>query len=633
MKKLPLFVTSALVGIAGSAGAVINNPGFAPEAAFTESSPPSAWQLRDLVDRALISQADFAALGNHVFRFEVLQRGFGDNKLEQCVPRASGQDFAFSTLLRTAMPDPDLAVRLNIEFYRSEADCLEREERLSIGNDDFDFSLDIAANIWTEFRSGTYDGADLQAAGNPSWARISVRLRDRSDEGNPADPPRIVYIDRVTANGQLVTNGDFSEVEFPALVEFDQDSGPIGWTMRDAFEGAVVETRDFARSNARVFRFNQLTDAFGPNKLEQCVALPSGTQNVQFGTWVRTPAPKPELGVRLNMDFYPDIESCLFREQRIQRSDTDIFLDADFIAADTWQRVQTSSVDITDFPIDARFVRLRISARDQSGSNTPLFFDDLSSSLSNPLTTGAWFDPASDGQGFVLNQTDLGLTGFFYGYADGLPLWLQIPLYSGPVVFGQAFATRVLGVNGGVFGEPEDPNNPPVWGQAVFQFDDCDSGSVRLTGMDGDQELSLIQLAGVAGTAPDCLSVDAADQPVGLTGIWFDPDNAGQGWTLTYTPGGLVGFFYGYDVDGDPLWLLTQTPVSIEPGAVATAVLVSGRGGSFGEPVAPADLSVWGEVEFDFANCESGEIRISGLDGEQVQPLIRLIGATGLPGC
>lgn len=622
----------ALLAVAPAAMAVLLNPSFTPEAAFTEANPPQGWSLRDQEDRALISAADFAFSGGNVFRFEVLQRGFGANKLEQCVARPTGEDFDFGAWMRSPHPADGLAARFNIEFYRTEADCLEREERLSIGNDDFDVDLDMPANVWTAFRSGSYDGSDLNSA-NAQWARVSLRLRDRTDDGDPADPPRIVYIDHLTGpNGALLSNGNFSQVDFPALIEFDEDSGPLGWTMRDLENGAVVEARDFARSQGRVFRFNQLTENFGANKLEQCLAIPTGSESVQFSTWVRTPAPREELGVRLNMDFYPGLEDCLFRENRLQRSDSDIFLNPENFPADEWARIQTTAVGLADLPNNAGFVRLRISARDTSGDNTPLFFDEASTTLSNPNLTGPWFDPATSGQGFNLQLAPNGLFGFFYGYDNGQPLWLNVDVYSGPIVFGEVIDLGLLSGTGGTFGNPATPN-PMPWGRLQVQFTSCTTAEMVMVGEAGTQTFNA-QIAGVLDglDLDDCRSLESSNQPVAISGAWLDLDTVGQGWNFLVTPSGLFGYFYGYAADGEQLWLVSDVqPVAL--GEPVTLNLLAARGGQFDQPVAPESLESWGTAEITFASCSGAELNLDGLDGEQLQSIQILAPVEGIPGC
>ena len=638
MKLINTMLAATLL-LSGNALAFVINNAFQAEQAFDEASPPEGWFLRDQEDRALISSASFALAGDNVFRFERLRRGFGANKLEQCVPVNTANPFQFGVWVRTATPHEDLSLRLNIEFYSAKGNCEERLLRNDqVGNDDFDFGLDIQPNVWTEFASEPYSPGDF-AGQNITWARISIRVRDRTDEGDPSDPPRIVYLDGVWASGgDVVVNHDFALVDFPDQLDFDEDSGPIGWTMRDVLSGATVEVTDFARRGNRVFYFNELSEAFGDNKLEQCIALPSGSAGVRFSTWVHTPQPDPGLGVRLNMDFYPGLNECLDRDERIQRTDTDVFITPDSFAPDTWQRIETTTVDVTELPSTATHVRIRISARDQSNDGLPgglvLYFDDVATNLVNPQITGGWYDPATDGQGFNFQTSPVGLFGYYYGYGAGERLWLVTVPVQAPIVFGQPIELTVLGPQGGVFGDPIDPGqaDPFFWGRLILQFDSCSSGQAVLEGEDGVQAFDLALLSGVAGLNDGCTGPVVTDAPVDLTGAWYDPSTAGEGWNLLYTPGGLFGYFYGYSADGEPLWLGSNIqPVTL--GEPTTLTLVTGEGGDFTAPIPPSGLIPWGELEVNFSNCNTATAEVTGVDGSQTLNLFKLAPAQGLPGC
>lgn len=268
------------LGLSTGALALATNPGFWPEAVFDEANPPAGWDLRDQEARALVSRVDFAYSGQHVFRFEQLDSGFGANKLEQCVELIPGEDFDFGIMVRSPVPSEQMAVRLNVEFYANQGDCQSRSDRnAQIGNDDFDHALDLPANAWRAYGSGVYSADSLLDAGAPGFARISFRLRDRSgEEGQPAERRRQVYLDAPWANGAVaLANPSFDLVDYPEDIRFEQDSGLLGWDLRDVAGGAWLSQVDFARSNGTVFWFDQLERGFGDNKLEQCVALPTGT--------------------------------------------------------------------------------------------------------------------------------------------------------------------------------------------------------------------------------------------------------------------------------------------------------------------------------------------------------------------
>lgn len=120
----------------------------------------------------------------------------------------------------------------------------------------------------------------------------------------------------------------------------------------------------------------------------------------------------------------------------------------------------------------------------------------------------------------------------------------------------------------------------------------------------------------------------------GLTGVWHDPKTDGQGWNFHAVPSGLVGFFYGYGVNGEPLWLMTEEiRGDIEPGEAVTYNLLQGSGGDFNAPVVPDELDHWGEVTFVFEDCDRASAEIDGLDGSATHELIRVAETAGLPDC
>lgn len=629
------------VGLSTSAMALPTNTGFVPEAAFDEVSPPTGWDLRDQEARALISRAAFALSGENVFRFESLQRGFGDNKLEQCVALESGEDFDFGIWLRTPTPSEALALRLNVEFYAGEADCLSRDERNgNIGNDDFDFDLDIPANVWTRFGSDSYSADDLSDAGTITHARISYRVRDRSgEEGEPAIPLTQVYLDGAWVNGgEGPANAGFDEVSYPDDLSFAEGSGPIGWILRDLAGLAFVSQVDFARSNGTVFWFEQLERGFGDNKLDQCVALPSGTTEATISTWVMTMEPNDDLRVRFASEFYASQADCLLRENQIgERFDTDVRINTAVADEGEWGRIESDPVVFADdLPEAPAYLRISLRARDRTddgeSAGSILFFDDIDTNLANPVVSGAWFDPVFEGEGLNLQQAPSGLFGYWYGYDDGQPLWLQIGLYDGPIVFGQDFEAPVYRPAGGVFGDPID-ELPPIWGRLVIRFDSCTTAQATLSGDSGSQSYDLIILGPIDGVdLENCRSVTETENPAGLSAAWFEPATSGQGWNFVYTPAGLLIYFYGYDADGVPLWLVNNVkPVSL--GETVSFDLLRGRGGDFGAPVSSTELEMWGTVEMTFDSCEQINAVISGEDGSQEQGLVVLAPTVGVPGC
>jgi len=96
----------------------------------------------------------------------------------------------------------------------------------------------------------------------------------------------------------------------------------------------------------------------------------------------------------------------------------------------------------------------------------------------NPALSGAWFNPARDGEGFILEFVDDSqlLTYWFTYDSDGSQMWL---LGLGEVdAAGQAML-NMQRATGGRFGDQFDPQDVQLedWGQLSFQFDDCSEAS------------------------------------------------------------------------------------------------------------------------------------------------------------
>jgi hypothetical protein len=262
--------------------------------------------------------------------------------------------------------------------------------------------------------------------------------------------------------------------------------------------------------------------------------------------------------------------------------------------------------------------------------------DAAASVDSAPQISGLWFDPATSGQGFNLQVIDGGLFGFYYGYDDGDPLWLIFDVHPGPVAFGQSMLLDARVPQEGVFGNPVPPDQGGIgqWGTLQLRFDSCTQAHARLEGLSGSQDFELVLLAGIDGVdMADCMAPAGPRPLADVTGAWFDPATSGQGWNFVQTPGGVVGFFYGYSEGGAPLWLLTEQVQEVELGVAQQFDLLAGQGGGFASPIPPEQLRRWGTVELTLESCRSGVAHIAGEDGEQVQQLQMLVGVPGLLGC
>ncbi len=255
-----------------------------------------------------------------------------------------------------------------------------------------------------------------------------------------------------------------------------------------------------------------------------------------------------------------------------------------------------------------------------------------------PDLTGNWFDPTTDGQGFNLKVTSAGLLGYFFGYDENdEQLWLALNPSGGEFAWGEPITLPAITGDGGVFGDPSNPAQGEFvnWGTVELTFHSCGSAEAVVSGLSGTQSLELVRLTGVAGLAGNrCADPSPYDGLADLTGPWFDPATNGQGWNFIYTPIGLAGKFYGYRANGEQLWLVITNPIaSIEKDEPVEFNLSAASGGSFGNPVPPADWFPWGTLTLTFHSCREATAEIDGLDGSQTQDLVMLIETEHMPDC
>ena len=114
-------------------------------------------------------------------------------------------------------------------------------------------------------------------------------------------------------------------------------------------------------------------------------------------------------------------------------------------------------------------------------------------------------------------------------------------------------------------------------------------------------------------------------------GAWFDQTRDGEGYNILPTSAGTVIYFYGSDSDGKRLWLISNVVADvITAGGDITFTMYESTGGSYAEPVSSArGLSVWGELIFNFTDCNNGNAILRGLDGEKNSTIVKIIGVAG----
>lgn len=138
------------------------------------------------------------------------------------------------------------------------------------------------------------------------------------------------------------------------------------------------------------------------------------------------------------------------------------------------------------------------------------------------------------------------------------------------------------------------------------------------------------QLGVLLATALLGTPLGAQDNGFALAGLWFDPARDGEGFNVVQSDAGLTIYYYGYDNEGEQLWLITETtPVSITPGDATQIPMVAGEGGTFDAPVSGAQLPRWGTLSITVGSCSSARFELDGRDGVKRSDVVQLAAVEG----
>lgn len=242
--------------------------------------------------------------------------------------------------------------------------------------------------------------------------------------------------------------------------------------------------------------------------------------------------------------------------------------------------------------------------------------------------TGAWFDPAYDGEGWVVevlgNGVDAVVTWYTYPDPDqpGSQRWIagRGRIAEDGIHVAEAFETR-----GGRFGD-FDPASVAYlpFGEFTLAFTFTHdglpgpgSGRLRYLRRDGRSgERNLQQIASHARPpqhrpeAPPERPPPHPDSRFG--GSWYrGPEAPGEGLQfLVDAEGRGTLVWYTYDPEGHPAWLLGPSTAAAAPGLWRLALLRP-QGARFGDAFDPAAVQTppWGEAELHFSGCDTAELR------------------------
>lgn len=227
-----------------------------------------------------------------------------------------------------------------------------------------------------------------------------------------------------------------------------------------------------------------------------------------------------------------------------------------------------------------------------------------------PGTSGAWFDPAKDGQGFLLQILDArtALTVWYTFDPQGNQAYL---VGVGEIQGNRIVMTNLSRTRGARWGAAFDPAQVvrEDWGDITFTFANCDRGTVVYTpGTSGwpADTLNLQRLTAPRGIG--CSNAAAAGAPKflqgAITGAWFDPRRDGEGWLVeVISPDQALAFWFTYTPDGRQAWIGGLG--RIVNGSIIVDQATQPVGGRFGPAFNPAQVQrrPWGAFALTVTGC------------------------------
>lgn len=221
--------------------------------------------------------------------------------------------------------------------------------------------------------------------------------------------------------------------------------------------------------------------------------------------------------------------------------------------------------------------------------------------------TGAWYDPAQEGQGFLLEVLgDNRAVAYWFGYDEsGKQRWLT---GEGEVSGSTIVFSNLLAGSGATFGtgfDPDDVELKPM-GELSITWSDCDTAvaAYRVENQSGTH--SLVRLSSVLGLG--CADTAPFSSASHLTGSWFDQTHRGEGLVVEALANGQsLVYWFSYDGNGNPVWFFglgdTQNQTIIVDEMYVTS------GGRFGAGFDPAEVRVepWGTVLLELG-CRFGKL-------------------------
>ncbi|MEM6574725.1 MAG: M14 family zinc carboxypeptidase, partial [Pseudomonadota bacterium] len=256
---------------------------------------------------------------------------------------------------------------------------------------------------------------------------------------------------------------------------------------------------------------------------------------------------------------------------------------ADGEAGDAGGRDNQLSFSVTDQPVPAPFVL-------------------------EPGISAAWFDPARNGEGFLIEiLAENRAVVYWFSYDElGEQRWF---IGTGDIRGNELYFPELLEARGGIFGPDFDPDQVVLTdaGSASFLWGDCASAGMRHNVDVRNRRQDLIRLTELAGL-PCGQPVAKGATAASISGSWFNAQRSGEGFVVeALSDTRALVYWFTYDQNGNQAWIFSDGVLDGSTLTVNEALISSG--GRFGDNFDPAEVvfDPWGSLTFDFG-CTSASV-------------------------
>lgn len=224
-----------------------------------------------------------------------------------------------------------------------------------------------------------------------------------------------------------------------------------------------------------------------------------------------------------------------------------------FPAGGTLNFADVSSIGYASLPVDGILSR---NANGSTGTNSPTNFAGISGTIPavvTPPQSGWWWNPAEGGRGFMIEfrGTAVFMATFLYD-SDGRANWYVSSMTKTNSTSYQGALTPYA--NGQTLtGSFKQASALASVGNITLSFSSATQGTLTWPGGTIPIERYNIVANGVAA-------------PIGVSqpesGWWWNESEGGRGWAIEIQAGTAFIAGFMYDTNGNPIWYLTQNPVS-----------------------------------------------------------------------